>query len=381
MDYRLSEEHKMIQETAYKFASKELAPVARQCDREEQAPEELYRKAVEAGLVGSFIPEAYGGPGFGELGEVLVAEQISRVDMGLGMHSVTAPTFGSQNIVFWGTEEQKNKYLPSLVKGEIQSAAAYTEPDAGTDLSAARTKAVRDGDSYIVNGSKMFITNGTRCDIMITFCLTHPEERRKLHRHSLIVIEADRKGITRKKIRGKMGIRASDTAEISFDDVRVPYTNLLGEEGKAFYQLMHFFNATRTLIASMGVGLAQGALDKSIKYVKERKAFGGPLSGYQDVQFQLAEMAMKIEVARTITYKAAWSVDQNEVDPVVNTMAKYFSAEIATWVCDRALQLHGGYGYIDEYDVQRFYRDAKVLQILEGAKAAEKMAISRRLLA
>lgn len=380
MDFNLSEEHRLIQQTAYKFAVKELEPLSKECDREEQAPEDLVKRAVEAGLIGSFIPEEYGGAGFGFFGEGLVAEQISRVDMGLGMHAVTAPTFGSQNIVFFGTEEQKNKYLPALVRGEIQSAAAYTEPDAGTYLVGARTTAKKAGDEYVINGSKMFITNGTRCDFMVVFCVTHPEEEKIHRRQSLILVESDRKGVTRNKIKGKMGIRASDTAEIAFDDVRVPSTNLLGEAGKGFYHLMYFFNVTRTMIASMGVGLAQGALDKTVKYVKERKTFGQPLATYQDVQFQLAEMVMRIELARTITYKAAWSVDHNDIDPTINTMAKYYSAEMAVWVCDRALQLHGGYGYIDEYDVQRFYRDAKVLQILEGAKAAEKMAIARRVL-
>jgi alkylation response protein AidB-like acyl-CoA dehydrogenase len=381
MDFTLTEEHKLIQQTAYKFAIKELEPLAKECDREEKGgPEELLKKAVEAGLVGSFIPEEYGGPGFGQMGEALVAEQISRIDMGLGMDAVTARTFGSQNLVFWGNEEQKRKYLPPLVRGEIQSAGAYTEPDAGTDLTAARTKAVRDGDEYVINGSKMFITNGNRCDFMITFCMTHSEEEKKQNRHSLILIESDREGVTRRKIRGKMGIRASDTAEITFDNVRVPCSNLIGEEKKGFYQLMHFFNSTRTLIAAMAVGLAQGALDKTITYIKERKVFGRPLASFQDVQFQVAEMAVRIEVARNTMYKAALSVDQNEIDPVVNTIAKYFAAEVVVWVCDKALQLHGGYGYIDEFDVQRFYRDAKAMQILEGAKAAEKMAISRRLL-
>lgn len=214
---------------------------------------------------------------------------------------------------------------------------------------------------------------------MVVLCVTNPDEEKRHKRHSLMLVESDRKGLMANKLRGKMGIRATDTAEISFEDVRVPCENLIGEEGKGFYQLMQFFDATRTMVAAQGVGLAQGALDKTVKYVQERMVFGKPLAANQGVQFQLAEMATKIELARNITYKAAWKVDQGQMDPGLNAMAKYFSGEMPVCVCDKALQLHGGYGYMDEYDVQRFYRDAKILEIYEGAKEAEKITISRRL--
>ncbi len=378
MDFDLTEEQRMIQDMAYKFAVNEMAPVAQQYDREETWPRELWKKACGAGLVGAVIPEEYGGAGYGWLEAALVTEQLCRIDLGLCLSTVAA-TFGSEHIQFFGTDEQKKKYLPPLVAGEKVSAGAFTEPDAGTDVAAARTRAVKDGNDYIINGSKMFITNGTICDFMVAFCVTNPDAEARHRRHSLIVIEADRPGITRTKIKGKLGIRASDTGEITFEDVRVPQENLVGEEGRGFHQLMHFFDATRTTVAAQGVGLAQGALDKTVRYVQERHTFGRPLSSYQGVQFQLAEMATKIELARNITYKAAWLVDQGRTDPKVNAMAKYFAGETAVWVCDKALQLHGGYGYIDEYDVQRFYRDAKILEIYEGAKEAEKMTISRRL--
>ena len=379
MDFNLTEEQRMIRDMAYKFAVNEMAPLAKECDREEKIPAGLLKKACEAGLVGVMIPEEYGGAGFGFMELALVSEQLSRVDLGSGLVILTA-TFGSENIMFFGTEEQRRKYLTPIAEGRAISAGAYTEPDAGTDVAAARTRAIKDGGDYVINGNKMFITNGTVCDFMVALCVTDPEAESRHRRHSLIIVEADRPGITRTKIHGKMGVRASDTAEISFEDVRVPKENLVGDEGRGFYQLMHFFDATRTMVAAQGVGLAQGALDKAIQYTKERKTFGKPLAGNQGIQFQLAEMATRVELARNITYKAAWMVDQGQADPALNAMAKYYAAETAVWVCDKALQMHGGYGYIDEYDVQRYYRDAKILEIYEGAKEAEKITIARRLL-
>lgn len=379
MDFDLTEEQRMIQETAKKFAVNELAPVAQEHDREEKYGREVWKNACEAGLVGPCIPEAYGGPGLGFIEQALITEELSRVDLGLCL-CVIAAVFGSEHIMFFGTEEQKKKYLAPLVTGDAISAGAFTEPDAGTDIAGIRTRAVKDGGDYVITGTKMFITNGTICDYMCVFCVTNPEAEERHKRQSIILVEADRPGVSAHKIKGKMGIRASDTAEIIFDEVRVPQSNLIGKEGNGFYQLMKFFDATRTMVAAQGVGLAQGALDKSIRYVQERKTFGRPLATNQAIQFQLAEMATKIELARTLTYKAAWLVDNGRTDPSLNAMAKYFAGETAVWVCDKALQMHGGYGYIDEYDVQRFYRDAKILEIYEGAKEAEKMTIARRLL-
>lgn len=378
MDFELSDEQKMIQDMAYKFAVNEIEPVAKECDREEKFPREVWKKACENGLVGVIIPEEYGGPGYGFLELALVTEQLSRVDLGISA-CITISTFGSENILLFGSEEQKKEYLPRLVKGEGISAGAYTEPDAGSDVTGIKTKAVKEGNEYVITGNKMFITNGSICDWMVVLCITTPQEEKRHLRQSLIIVDAGTPGIEARKIRGKLGIRASDTAEISFDRVRVPVKNLVGEEGKGFYQLMEFFDCTRTMIAAEGVGLAQGALDKTIRYVQERTAFGRPLSTNQALQFQLAEMATKIELARNITYKAAWMVDQGRLDPSLNAMAKYFAGEMAVWVCDKALQMHGGYGFIDEYDVQRFYRDAKILEIYEGAKEIEKITISRRL--
>ncbi len=377
MDFALTDEQKMLQKMAYKFAVNEFTPIAKDYDREEKFPREVWKKACESGLIGAFIPEKYGGVGAGFLENALIVEEFSRVDMGIGL--IGAAPFGTENILFFGTEEQKQKYLPPIVNGEAISAGAYTEPDAGTDVAGIKTTAKKDGDDYVINGSKMFITNGTICDFMVVLAITNPEEEKRHRRQSLILVEADREGITRTKIHGKMGIRASDTAEIAFDNVRVPQSNLIGQEGKGFYEVMQFFDVTRIMVAAQGVGVAQGALDLALKYVQERKTFGKPIIANQAVQFKLAEMATKIELARTLTYKAAWTIDKGISDPKLNAMAKYYSGHTAIWVTNEALQLHGGYGYIDEYDIQRFYRDARILEIYEGVREAELMTIARRL--
>ena len=378
MDFELNEEQRQIQDMARKFAKNEIAPKAKEYDRQEKYPREIVQKAAEVGMVGVTIPEEYGGPGFGFLEHGLIIEQLARVDLGI-TQAIESAAFGSQNIMFFGTEEQKQKYLPPLVEGKAVAAGAYTEPDAGTDISAARTRAVVDGDEWVITGNKMFITNGNICDFMAVYCLTEPEAPSPHQRHSLIIVESDRPGFCATPIKGKMGLRASDTAEVAFDQVRVPLGNLIGKRGRGFKQLMKFFDATRTLVASQGVGLAQGALDLAIAYTRERITFGKPIIDNQAIRFKLAEMATKIELARLATYRAAWLVDQDRPDPSLNSMAKYFAGETAVWVCDQALQMHGGYGFVDEYDISRFYRDAKILEIYEGTKEAEKMVIGKRL--
>ncbi len=379
MDFELPEELKMLADTAYRFAKAEFPKYARECDREEKFPWELWKKACELGFTGAWIPEEYGGGGVGRLGFAVIMEQFARVDLGLS--HILSSTFGADLILLFGAEEQKKKYLPPLAKGEAISAGAFSEPDAGTDVAGIRTRAEKEGNEYVINGSKMFITNGTICDFMVVLCITNPEEEKRHRRMSLILVEADRPGITRNKIYGKMGIRASDTAEITFENVRVPVENLIGQEGRGFHQVMQMFNVTRASVAARGVGCAQGALDLAVSYVKERKAFGQPLAAFQVIQFKIAEMATRVELARNTVYKAAWKVDRGEIDPTLSAMAKYYAGETAVWVANQALQLHGGYGYIDEYDVQRFYRDAKILEIYEGTTEAEKLTIARRLLA
>lgn len=378
MDFELTEELRMLEDMAYKFAQKELAPLSHECDREEKYTPEIVKKAAENGLVGAWVPEEYGGAGAGSLGLAVITEQLSRVDMGIGLN-VVAASFGSEAIYLYGTEEQKKKYLPPVCRGEMVSAGAYTEPDAGTDVAGYRTRAVKDGDDYVINGNKMFITNGTVCDFMVVQCITSPEEKPH-NSFSMIIVPSDTQGVTSTKITGKMGVRSSDTAEISFEDVRVPQENLVGEEGRGFYQLMHFFDTTRPMVAAQGLGLSQACLDASIRYSKERSVFGAPLGNFQLTQAKLTEMAIKIEALRGLVYKAAWLIDEGRPDYTLAAMAKYLSGETAVFCANAALEIHGGYGYIEEYDVQRYYRDAKILELYEGTKEAEIMTIGRFLL-
>jgi acyl-CoA dehydrogenase len=377
MDFELTEEMKMLREMAYKFAVSEVKPVSQECDENEKYTPEIRKKAAENGLVGAWIPEEYGGAGAGILGNAIITEEISKVDMGISLN-VVASGFGCESILNYGTEEQKKKYLPPVCQGLQVSAGAYTEPNAGTDVSGYKTRAVKDGKDYVINGNKMFITNGTVCDFMVAQCITNPEEK-KHNSFSLIIIPADAKGVTRNKIHGKMGIRASDTAEIALEDVRVPQSNLLGKEGHGFRQLMHFFDITRVMVSGQALGISEACLETSIKYVKERTAFGAPLGSYQMTQMKLTEMAIRIEALRGLVYKSAWLIDQGKPDYTLAAMAKFYGGQTAVFCANYAVELHGGYGYIEEYPVQKWYRDAKILELYEGTKEAEIMTIGRAL--
>jgi alkylation response protein AidB-like acyl-CoA dehydrogenase len=375
MDFELNDELKMLKEMSYKFAQAEFTGISHECDEGEKYTPDIRRKAAENGLVGAWIPEQYGGAGAGYLGNTIIMEELSKVDMGIGLN-VVAATFGCESILQFGSEEQKKTYLPPVCRGEQVSAGAFTEPNAGTDVAGYRTKAAKDGNDYVISGNKMFITNGSVCDFMVAQCITNPEEK-KHNSFSLIIVRADTPGITRNKIHGKMGIRSSDTAEIAFEDVRVPRTNLVGKEGNGFRQLMHFFDTTRVMVAAQALGLSEGCLETSIKYVKERTAFGAPLGSFQLTQMKLTEMAIKIEALRGLIYKSAWLLDEGRPDYTLAAMAKYFGGQTAVFCANYAVELHGGYGYIDEYSVQKWYRDAKILELYEGTKEAEIMTIGR----
>ena len=377
MDFELTEELKMLKDMAYKFAQAEFAAVSHECDEGEKYTGEIRKKAAENGLVGAWVPEEYGGAGAGILGNAIITEELSKVDMGIGLN-VIAATFGCEAICDYGSEEQKKTYLPPVCRGEWVSAGAFTEPNAGTDVAGYKTRAVKDGDDYVINGNKMFITNGTVCDFMVAQCITNPEQK-KHNSFSLIIVPADAKGVTRNKIHGKMGIRSSDTAEIAFEDVRVPQTNLVGAEGNGFRQLMHFFDTTRVMVAAQALGLSEACLETSIRYVKERTAFGAPLGTYQLTQMKLTEMVIRIEALRGLVYKSAWLIDAKKPDYTLAAMAKYYGGQTAVFCANYAVELHGGYGYIDEYAVQKWYRDAKILELYEGTKEAEIMTIGRML--
>lgn len=379
MDFELSEEMKMLSDMAYKFAVTEFTPFSHECDKMEKYTPEIRKKAAENGLVGAWVPEQYGGAGVGSLGNALVTEAFSRVDMGIGLN-VIAATFGLEAVYNFGTEEQKETYIRPVCRGEKVSAGAFTEPDAGTDVAGYRTRAVKDGGDYVITGTKMFITNGTVCDFYVAQCITNPEAEKKHNRFSQIIVPADAKGVTKNKITGKMGIRSSDTADVSFEEVRVPRANLVGREGAGFSQLMHFFDITRVMVAGQCVGISQGCLDKTLQYVKERKAFGVPIGSYQLSMAKLTEMVIRIELLRNLVYRTAWLLDVGRPDFTLSAVVKYAGGQTAVFCANAAVELHGGYGYIDEYAVQKFYRDAKVLEIYEGTKEAEIMTIGRTVL-
>jgi len=379
MFQELTKEQQDIQKAAREFAEAEFPDVALEFDKKEEFPREIWKKACDLGFVGIFIDEKYGGGGLGYFENGIVTEEFWSVDPGMGL--ILLSTIGSEYLLLHGREEQKEKYLPPLCTGEAIMGLAATEPDSGSDISSASTTAVKQGDEYIINGSKVFITNGTIANFLIVFCRTDPDSENPSGRHSVILVETDRKGFQATKLKGKMGARASETAELTFNDVRVPTSNLVGEvEGKGFYQLMDMFNRTRICVAAQGVGVAKGALEKAIKYTKKRKQFGKPLSSFQATQFKIAEMMTYIEAGRSLYYRAAWLVDKGIICPELISMAKWYCGEVGVRVTDEALQMHGGWGYFEDYDVERFYRAAKIVEIVEGAKDIEKIVIAREIL-
>ncbi len=375
MDFLLTKEQQYIQKAAREFAIGEMAGVGREFDLNETYPEAIVKKARELDLIGLFIPEKFGGPGLGFLEQAMVMEEFWKVDPGISQQ-LCSLTFGAEEFLLFGTDEQGKKYLEPIFTGDAVMGFAITEPDAGSDTLSAATTAVKEGNEWVLNGSKVMIGNGTRGTFMLIFALTDPDADRS-KRHSIIIVETDREGYKADPMHGKMGLRASDTAAIYLNNVRVPEENLLGTRGNGFHQLMAFFDRSRAYVSAHGVGLAQGALDLAVKHIRQRKQFGKPIGSFQGVQFKIADMAVKIELARNIMYKAAWLLDNGMPDTHVTAMAKMYAARIAVEVVDEALQLHGGYGYFDDYDIERFYRAAKVLEIYEGAKEIEKMIIGR----
>jgi acyl-CoA dehydrogenase len=379
VDFQLTKEQKDIRQAARDFAEKEIRDIAREYDQKEEFPFDLWKEACDLGFVGVYIDEAYQGPGLGYFEAALIMEQFWRVDPGCGCILLTS--FGAELIQNFGTEEQKKKYIPPIPQGKAIMGAAITEPDAGSDIFSVMTSAAKDGDAYAINGTKMFITNGSLADYLAVYCLTNPDAKSRYERYSFFIVEKDRPGFQANKLRGKLGIRASDTAEIVLNNVKVPKENLIGgKEGQGFPQVMDLFNINRVLAASQGVGVAQGALDQAISHVKKRQAFGQAVGKFQAIQTKLAEMATMVEAARLLTYQAAWLIDHGKKDPRLIAMAKWLAGETGVRVTDDALQMHGGYGYINEYDIERFYRDAKIVEIYEGTKEMEKLTIARRLL-
>jgi alkylation response protein AidB-like acyl-CoA dehydrogenase len=381
MDFELSKEQKDIAMAAREFAEGEFPDRAEEFDRDETFDESLHKKAADLGFVGTFIKEEYGGPGMGMLEYCLIFEEFAAVDPGIAV-AILISSYGAEIIQEFGTEEQKRRYLPSIVQGKTIMGSAFTEPDAGSDLAGATgTTAVKDGDEYVINGSKMFITNGDRADYLICYVVTDPDNPNRHRRHSMIMVETDRKGFEANHLTGKLGIRASDTSELAFKNVRVPCSNVVGEPGHGFLEAMYLFNMDRIIVAAQAVGTARAALEESIKHVKKRMVFGAPLSSFQSIQFKIADMFTWIQAGRKLVHEAAWRVDAGTIDPKLIAAAKSFCGQMSVKCCDMALQMHGGYGYLAEYKVQRLFRDAKITEIYEGTTEIEKIIMARNLLA
>ncbi len=379
MDFELTNRQKQIRMAAREFAEGELAPLGKDCEAKGEYPREIIKKAAQLSFVGVYIKKEYGGLGLGSLEHSIILEEFWRAEPGFGQ-IFSQTTFGAQELLLFGSEEQKKKYLPPLVKGDWVMGFSITEPEAGSDAASATTRAEKVGDEYVINGNKVMISNGTEAKFLLVYCLTHPEVTSKSDRHSILLVETDRPGYKADKIHGKMGLHASDTANVYFNNVRVPKENLVGVEGNGFIQLMKFLDYSRLMIAGDGVGLAQGAMEQAINYVKKRKQFGKTIASFQVTQFKIAEMATLIETARSLTYKACWNVDRGNVDSQLSAMAKWWACQVAVKVVDEALQLHGGYGYLDDYPIERFYRAAKLLELYEGTKEIQKLTIGRRIL-
>ena len=381
MEFELSREQKDIQKAVREFVKGEFKKdVIEDLLVNHQYPEKIWKKAAELGFIGIHYPQEYSGMGMGCLENILVAEELARGDSTVGTCLLIAD-FASEIILHNGSEAQKRKWLPKVAEGECLSCGAFTEPDHGSDITTVNTTAIREGDHWVINGSKIFITNsGPLAGFYCVLCQTDPDAAPSYRGLSLILVEADNPGVSFQDVGHKMGITLSYTAEVVFKDVSVPLENINGEENKGFYQLLHFFDESRILIAAQALGTAQGAYDRALDYIKQREQFGKKIAQFQVNQHKIADMATKIECARLLTYKAAWNFDQGRIDPKLTSMAKMYAARTAIEVCDEAIQLMGGYGYMQEYEVERFYRDAKITEIYEGTKEIQKNTIAGAIL-
>jgi butyryl-CoA dehydrogenase len=375
MDFELSEEHRAFRKVVREFAEREVAPYAAEWDRTHTFPTEIVREMGKLGLFGLIFPEEYGGAGADFLSLCVAIEELARVDQSVAITLEAGVGLGANPVFAFGTDEQKRRWLPDLVSGRALAGFGLTEPDAGSDAGGTRTRAELDGDEWVINGSKAFITNsGTPITSMvIVTALTGPDEI------SSIIVPSGTPGFTVEPAYEKMGWRASDTHGLSFDDCRVPASNLLGDEGRGFRQFLEILNDGRIAIAAMSVGVAQGCLDQSTAYAKEREAFGRPIGSNQAIAFKLADMAVAVEAARLLAYKAAWLRDSSRPYREAASMAKLYASEVAVGATRDAVQIFGGAGYMDESPVSRAYRDAKVLEIGEGTSEIQRLIIARSL--
>jgi alkylation response protein AidB-like acyl-CoA dehydrogenase len=380
MDFSLTEEQQMIQQAARDFAQREIAPIAASFDQSGEFPEETLRKAGELGFMGVEVPEEYGGAGLDAIGFALVMEEIAAVD---AAHSTVISVNNSlycNGILQYGTEAQKHAFVKPVASGEVIAAYGLTEPQSGSDAANMRTRAVRDGDHYVINGKKSWITSGSVAKYVLLFATTDPAAGPK--GVSAFLVDTDREGFHRGKTEPKLGIRASATCEIEFSDYRCPAGNLLGKEGDGFKIAMSILDAGRIGIAAQAVGIARAAYEASLAYVRERHAFGAPIGSFQMIQAKIADMKMRLEAARLLTLRAAWNKDRAAAAGLRNTTeascAKLFASEAAMFIAHQAVQIHGGMGYSKELPVERYFRDAKITEIYEGTSEIQRMVIARQ---
>lgn len=380
MDFKMNTEQNSIQKAAREFATGEFdKEIALELERTHTFPSKIWKKACQLGFIGIHFPEKYGGQEYGIFENVLVVEAFCRQDSGIGV-AISLADFASEIILRFGNEEQKEKYLIPVTEGKAISSGGFTEPDHGSDITLMNTTAIKQGDEYVINGVKTFITNGTISDFVMVLCQTNEDAKPTYRGQSVIIVETGTPGYTTADVGEKMGIKMTSTGELSFNNVRVPASNLVGEENKGFYQVLEFFDESRVEIAAQALGIAQGAFDRALDYTKKRTQFGKKLAQFQVTQHKLADMAAKLELARLIVYKAAWNYDQGKIDPKLTSIAKMYAARVAVEVTNEAVQLLGGYGYMLEYEVERFYRDARITEIYEGTREIQKNTIASALL-
>jgi alkylation response protein AidB-like acyl-CoA dehydrogenase len=377
MNFDLTEEQKMIKKSIKDFADKVVAPGAIDRDRSKEFPKEIFKQLSDMGMMGLPFDEKYGGAGADSTSFAIVTEELSRACASTGITYSAHISLGGAPLSLFGTEEQKEKYLAPICSGESFGAFGLTEPNAGSDAGGTQTRAVEDGDDWVINGSKVYITNASYAKHLAITAITDMKDGKK--EISAIIVPTDAEGFTIIDNYEKMGLHSSNTTELVLENVRVPKENLLGKRGEGFKQFLVTLDGGRIGIAAMAVGIAQAAFNRALQYSKERKQFGKSLSEFQITQFKLADMAMKIELARNMVYKAAWLKDEGRPFTKEASMAKLYASEISMEVADEAIQIHGGYGYMKEYEVERYMRDAKLLEIGEGTSEVQRMVIARQI--
>jgi alkylation response protein AidB-like acyl-CoA dehydrogenase len=378
MDFLFTQEQEILKDSIKNFAEKEIRPRIKESDTKGEWPEELTQKLGDMGLLGIVMPLEYSGAGYTNVDYVIILEEISKVDPSVGLVVAAHNSLCSNHINLFGNKEQKKKYLTRLASGQTLGAWGLTEPEAGSDAAALRTKAVKDGNEWVLNGTKRFITNGSLAEIHVVMAITDPEKGRK--GISAFVLERGMEGFKPGKKEDKLGIRAADTSELIFEDVRVPAENMLGEEGSGYRQAMAILDGGRVSIAGFSLGIAAGALEASLKYAKERIQFNRPIADFQAIQWMLADGFTELEAARLLTYRAAYLEDQGKKIPKESAMAKLFASELAVKASSMAVQIFGGYGFIKEYPVEKFYRDSKLATIGEGTSEIQRWIVAHKVL-